>query len=146
MFAQLTVLLAGATLASFASETPVQMKDLPEPVQKTVKELIKTAKLRGLNKEVENGKTSYEAETTLNGKSRDVEMDASGVIVEVEEAAELSGIPPAARKALETSAGAGKILKVESVTQGKTVSYEAVVEKNGKKSEVSVSADGVVKK
>ena len=146
MFAQLTVLLAGATLASLASETRVQMKDLPEPVQKTVKELIKTAKLRGLNKEVENGKTSYEAETTLNGKSRDVEMDASGVIVEVEEAAELAGIPAAARKALETSAGAGKILKVESVTQGKTVSYEAVVEKNGKKSEVSVSADGVVKK
>ena len=145
MFSRINALLACAAIASFASETRVQMKDLPEPVQKTVKELLKTAKLRGLNKEGENGKTPYEAETTLNGKSRDAEMDSSGAIIEVEEAAKLGSVPEAAQKALRTKAGAGKILKVESVTKDSTISYEAVIEKNGKKSEVAVSADGVVK-
>ena len=143
MAPKLISLLALAAIVSLSSETKIQMKDLPEPVQKTVKELMKTAKLRGLNKEVENGKTSYEAETTVNGKSRDVEMDVSGAIVEVEEATELGSIPPAARKALESRAG--KILKVESVTKDSVVSYEAVIEKNGKKSEVAVSASGVVR-
>jgi len=145
MFSRIYALLACATIASFASETRVQMKDLPEPVQKTVKELLKTAKLRGLNREVENGKTSYEAETTLNGKSRDVEMDASGAVIEVEEAADLGSIPEAAQKTCGLRPGAGKILKVESVTKDSTVTYEALIEKNGKKSEVAVSADGVVK-
>jgi hypothetical protein len=134
------------TLAMFAAETRVQMKDLPPPVQKAVAEQIKTAKLRGLSKEVEHGKTYYEAETTVNGKSRDILMDSTGAVVEVEEATALESIPEAAQKALRTKAGSGKILRVESVTKGSTVSYEAVIRKNGKKSEVAVNSDGSVNK
>jgi len=37
-------------------------------------------------------------------------------------------------------------LRVESVTKGSTVSYEAVIRKNGKKSEVAVNSDGSVNK
>src|SRR3984893_12399858 len=131
-----------AAAALFASETRVQMKDLPEAVQKTVKEQTKTAKLRGLAKEIEDGKTFYEAETTVNGKSRDILIDTTGAVVEVEEPVSLDSIPEAARKAIQAKAGSGKILKVESVTKGSIVSYEAVVQKNGKKSEVAVNADG----
>lgn len=130
----------------FASETRVQMKDLPPPVQKAVQEQIKTAKLRGLSKDVERGKTYYEAQTTINGKSRDILMDPTGAIVEVEEAAALESIPDAAQKAIRTKARSGKILRVESVTKGSVVSYEAVIEKNGKKSEVAVNSDGSVNK
>jgi predicted aspartyl protease len=134
------------SLTLFAAETRVQMKDLPPPVQEAVQEQIKTAKLRGLSKEVERGKTYYEAETTVNGKSRDILMDATGAIVEVEEATAFETIPEAAQRALRTKAGSGKILRVESVTKGATVSYEAVIEKNGKKSEIAVNADGSVNK
>lgn len=98
--------------------------------------------MRGLSREVERGKTYYEAETTVNGKSRDILMDASGAIVEVEEAMAFESLPEAAQKALRTKAGSGKILRVESVTRGSTVSCEAVIEKNGKKPEVAVNADG----
>jgi hypothetical protein len=45
---------------------------------------------------------------------------------------------------LQAKAGSGKILSVESVTKGSTVSYEAVIEKDGKKSEVAVNSDGSV--
>jgi predicted aspartyl protease len=130
----------------FAAETRVQMKDLPPPVQKAVAEQIKTAKLRGLSREVAHGKTYYEAETTVNGRSRDILMDATGAIVEVEEATALESIPGAAQKALRIKAGSGKILRVESVTKGPTVSYEAVIRKNGKKSEIAVNSDGGVNK
>jgi uncharacterized membrane protein YkoI len=136
------VVPALAAVALFASETRVQMKDLPEAVQKTVKEQTKTAKLRGLAKEIEDGKTFYEAETTVNGKSRDVLIDPTGAVVEVEEAVTLDSLPEAARKAIQAKAGSGKILTVELVTKGSAVSYEAVVQKNGKKSEVAVNADG----
>lgn len=146
MLSKISVLLALGSLALFAADTPVQMKDLPEPVQKTVQEQTRNAKLRGLAKEVENGQTFYEAETTVNGKSRDILMDATGAIVEVEEAAELGSIPEAARKAIATRAGSGKIVKVETVTRGSAVSYEAVVQKDGKKSEVAVNADGSMRK
>jgi hypothetical protein len=37
-------------------------------------------------------------------------------------------------------------VKLETITQGSVVSYEAVVEKGGKKSEVAVDADGSLKR
>jgi uncharacterized membrane protein YkoI len=145
MFREITLSITVAAAALLASETKVQMKDLPEAVQKTVKELTQTAKLKGLAKEVEDGKTFYEAETTVNGKSRDVLIDPAGAVVEVEEAVALDSIPEAARNALQARAGSGKILSVESVTKGPVVSYEAVIRTGGKKSEVGVNADGTLK-
>lgn len=140
------LVFAVAAMALPAAETRVQMKDLPQAVQRTVQEQSKNATLRGLSKEVEKGNTYYEAETTVNGKSRDVLIDPSGAVVEVEEPVSLDRIPAPAREALQKQAGSGKVLGVESVTRGSTVSYEAVIQKNGKKSEVAVNADGTPKK
>ena len=136
----LTPLIVGGIL--FAQETPVRMQDLPEAVQRTVKEQTKSAKLRGLAKEVEKGQTFYEAETLVNGKTRDVLIDAKGNVVEIEEATALADLPEPAQKALRAAAGQGKIITVEKVTKGSIVSYEATINKAGKKSEVGVNADG----
>lgn len=131
------------TVQSYSADQRVEMKDLPAAVQKTVLEQSKGATIRGLSKEVENGKTYYEVETTVNGHGRDVLMEPSGAIVEIEEEIALASLPAAARAGLERSAGKGKILKVESVTKGNAiVAYEAQVEKAGKKSEITVRPDG----
>ena len=106
MLRTIAVVLGLLPVALVAAETNVQMKDLPPAVQKTVQEQTRNAKLRGLAKEVENGKTFYEAETTVNGKSRDVLIDPSGAVVEVEEATDLATIPEPARKAFQQQAGA----------------------------------------
>jgi uncharacterized membrane protein YkoI len=132
--------------SAIAAERSVKMKDLPAPVQKTVQEQTKNAELKGLSKEVENGKTFYEAETRVNGKSRDILIDPTGAVVEVEEETTLDSVPAPVKATLEKAAQTGKILKVETVTKGNAVSYEAVVSKNGKKSEVAVDADGTIKK
>ena len=95
--------------------------------------------MKGLSRETEGGKTTYEVETTLDGKSRDFVLDTSGRLIEVEDEMAMDAVPPAVKTALETH---GKILKVESVTRGKTVTYEGTVEKGGRKSEVAVDANG----
>jgi uncharacterized membrane protein YkoI len=139
--------LASFSLAiAIAGDTAVKMQDLPPAVQKTVQDQTKGAQVKGISKEVEKGKTMYEVETTVNGKSRDLLIDASGALVSVEEPVAIDTIPAAAKAALEKLAVGGKIKSVESVTKGQTVTYEAVIAKGLKKSEVVVAADGSVQK
>ena len=103
----------------------------------------KGAKIKGYNRETEKGKTFYEVETMLNGQSRDLLFDATGVLVEVEEEIALNSIPSAAKSAIERRVADGKVNKVERVTKGQSVSYEAeITSKSGKSSEVAVKPDG----
>jgi uncharacterized membrane protein YkoI len=129
-------------ISALSADTKVKMADLPPAVQAAVKEQTKTATLVGLSKETENGKTTYEAETTVNGKSRDVSFDKTGAIVAVEQEVDLDSLPAAAKAAIQKKIGTGTLKKVESVTEGKAVSYEATIMKAGKSSEVGVNADG----
>jgi uncharacterized membrane protein YkoI len=93
-------------------------------------------------KEVENGKTVFELETKVNGRGRDLMIEESGAVLSVEEEVTLDSIPEAARAAIEKQAAGGKITKVETLTIGKTVTYEAAVVRKGKTSEIAVAADG----
>jgi uncharacterized membrane protein YkoI len=128
--------------SAFGSDKPIKMKDLPPAVQKAVHEHTNGVKLKGLSKEVENGKTFYEVETVVNGHSRDLLLDKTGTVVEVEEEVALDSIPAPAKSAIEKKAAGGKITKVEMVTKGSSVSYEASITKTGKKVEVEVNPDG----
>jgi uncharacterized membrane protein YkoI len=129
-------------IPALSADTKVKMADLPPAVQAAVKEQTKIATLVGLSKETENGKTTYEAETTVNGKSRDVSFDKTGAIVAVEQEVDLDSLPAPAKAAIQKKVGTGTLKKVESVTEGKAVSYEATIVKAGKSSEVGVNADG----
>jgi|SRR5208337_6752 len=126
----------------FASEKAITMKDLPAAVQRTVQEQSKGATIRGFSKEVEGGKTVYEVKMKVNGHGKDVSMDASGAVIEVEEEVALESIPAAAQAAIKKAAGSSQITKVEKVSGGKGTAYEAGLRKNGKRSEVRVSEDG----
>ncbi len=137
-------LLAGALvvvtgIGVLAQDKKVQLKNLPVAVQKAMQEQTKGATLVGFSEEREDGKVFYEAETKVNGRTRDLLFDSAGTLIEVEEGVVPSALPAAVQSSLNTH---GKVLKVESVTKGSTVTYEAQVEKNGKKSEVVVDAKG----
>jgi uncharacterized membrane protein YkoI len=128
-----------------SKEVRVKMSDLPPAVQNTVKaEQSKGATVRGFAKDTENGKIEYEAELTVNGHGKDISMDSSGKILEVEEQVTLRSIPEAARSAIQNGAGGGRITKVEAVSRGSgpVEAYEAQVIKAGKHSEVRVAPDG----
>ena len=138
----LVLAFSASTLAQ-NSEKSVKMKDLPEAVRKTVQEQSKGATLRGLAKEVEDGKTFYEAELKVNGHNKDVLIDPTGAVVEIEEQVAQASLPADVRATIQKAAGKGKITAVESITKNNTLeAYEAHVTKAGKKSEIKVTTDG----
>jgi uncharacterized membrane protein YkoI len=140
----LSLLLSANTFAQ-NSEKSVKMKNLPETVRKTVQEQSKGATLRGLAKEVEDGKTFYEAELTVNGHNKDVLIDPTGAVVEIEEQVALSSLPAEVKATIQKAAGKGKITAVESITKNNTLeAYEAHVSTAGKKSEIKVAPNGTL--
>ena len=129
--------------AMFAAESKVKMADLPAAVQKSIQEQLKGGEVVGLSKEVEKGKTLYEVETKLNGKTRDMMLDATGAVTSVEEEIEMSAMPAAAHDALMKKAGSAKITKIEALSKGgKVVAYEAAIMKGTKASEIAVTPEG----
>jgi hypothetical protein len=137
------LLLAGGAIA----ESKVKMENLPPAVQKAAREQSKNAELVGLSKEVEGGKTVYEVETKVNGKTRDLLLDQGGAVIEIEEEVDLNSLPVAAKQAIEQKIAGNKLKKVEAVTKGSSVSYEAsYTGKLGKTLEFAVNADGTAHK
>jgi uncharacterized membrane protein YkoI len=139
------VLLAVALLAGLATAAgqKLQIKDLPPAVQQTVQDQIKGAEISGINKETEQGKLQYEVETMLNGKHRDFNVDAKGILLVVEEETALDSVPAAAKAAIVKKVAGGKLGMVEIMTKGSATFYEAAYTgKDGKKHEVLVKPDG----
>ena len=138
----ITLVVFATALAALA-ETKVKMTDLPAVVQKSVQAELKTATLVGLSKETEKGKTYYEAETKLNGKSRDMLFDSAGNVVEIEDEVDMAALPAAARDAIQKKVGTGRVTKVEALSKGgKLVAYEAAVLMGKKTSEIAVTPEG----
>ena len=127
-----------------AQEKKIKRSDLPPTVEKAVAEVSKGANIKGYSEETENGKTTYEIEMVVNGHTKDVELDPSGAILEIEEEASMDSLPANVKAGLKAKAVGGKILKVETLTKsGKLVAYEAKVQSAaGKKSEIQVGPDG----
>ena len=124
-------------------EKKISRSELPPAVEKTMAEQTKGAKIRGFSKETENGQTLYEAESMVDGHSKDILVDENGGVVEVEEQVLIESLSPAARDGLQAKAGSGKIVKVEKLSKkGRLVAYEAKILTNGKRSEVQVGPDG----
>lgn len=124
-------------------DTRISKNQLPAAVQTAMKAQTTGSHILGYSKETEGGRTTYEVETRRNGKGRDLSFDADGHLLETEQQVQMSDVPGPARHALEQRARGGEITKVESVTAGNSVSYEATVAmKNGRKTEVAVNADG----
>ncbi len=139
------MMLVAAALS--AADTKMKLEDLPAAVQTTVKEQTKAATLSGISKEVEKGKTLYEVETKVGAKTRDLMLSAAGEVLSVEEEVDLESIPAPAKAAFQKRAAGGTVQKVEKVTAGSKVSYEAAIQlKSGKKIEQAVNADGSLHK
>ena len=122
----------------------LELKDLPPAVRKTVEAETKGATIKNIVKEKEKGKTVYEVETMVNGKSRDIVVDSTGALETVEEQADLDSFPAAAKAAILKKIADGKLTMAETLKKGSTLNYEAAyTTKGGKKKEVIVSAEGV---
>ena len=135
-----TMSLAQTPAAKAKPAAKVDLSKYPGPVRATIEAETKNATLKGVSKETEKGKTQYEVETIVNGKSRDLLVDPAGKVTEVEEEVTLSSAPPPVQEALEAR---GTVLKLESVTRDGVITYEATIKgKGGRKTEVALDARG----
>jgi hypothetical protein len=146
MFAYCTIallLLASGILAEEKAGT-LALKDLPPAAQKSVQDFGKGAKLVGITKGEENGKTVYEVATYIHGISRGAVIGAAGEILEIEETSTLNKTPGNAKAAIENASAGGKIMLVNTVTRNGVTSYKAVIKKDGKSSEIRASGEGLI--
>ncbi len=130
-----------AATAAAAGEEKVAFDKLPGAVKEAVKKHFPEAKVRGAASEVEDGKTTYEVELTVEGRSVNVAMNAEGKILEVEKEITVGKLPRAVRKRLAKKYPGAKIEKAEQITRGidGPVRYEVVI-----KTEVVLTAKGKI--
>src|ERR1700758_4992647 len=141
-----TALLAGIAAAAAPiarAESHVPCNTLPPTVFSQGKTEAGDATIRGCVKDKENGKVIYEVETLKDGKSRDIVLDSSGSVLEVEQEVTASSLPGPVSDAIAKAAQGGKVGKIESVTRGGTIaSYETTITNEGRRSEVAFSPEG----
>jgi hypothetical protein len=139
------IALVAFPVAAQESEKPLKMKNVPQPVQATVVEQSRGAKVKGLAKEKDEGKTYYELSLIVSGRNRDVLIDADGKVVEIEEVVSLDSLPELAKAEIRKQARKGRIVLVESIArEGTIVGYEAHIKRGLRSSEVKVSPAGTL--
>jgi uncharacterized membrane protein YkoI len=138
-----TVFLAGAACGIAQAETHVPCNSLPSAVLAQAKTEAGDATIRGCVKDKENGKVIYEVETLKDGRSRDIALNASGSVIEVEQEVTAASLPQAVADAIAKTARGGKVGKIESVTRdGAIASYETTITSNGQRREVAFNPQG----
>jgi uncharacterized membrane protein YkoI len=138
------VLVGLSFAAALTAQNTVKIEDLPAPVQETVRNETKNAKLLGVAQEGEKGKTLYRVETRVGDKGRDLVVNPAGKITAVEEEISINAVPGGAREVIDKKAAGGQIKRVEMVVAlGETEPfYQVEIESKGKISEFNVKANG----
>lgn len=131
------IIIAGI---AHAADQKTTLKNLPPAVKATVDAESKGATIKGISSEKEKGKTVYELETLVNGRTRDLMIDSAGKVYVVEEQLDIDKAPAPVKAALEAK---GKIVVLESVMENGKTRYEGQVQtKAGKKVAIELEADG----
>ena len=148
----LTLAAFGAFVVSItplrADEAAVAAKlaKIPPAAAEALKKAAGTATIKAVDIEKDGKVTIYEVELTEAGKpDREVSVTADGKINASEETVPLEKVPEAARKAIEAGAKGAKIDRVQKITRGGAITYEALYNNKGKKTEVEYLEDGKLK-
>src|SRR4051794_39150940 len=120
-FLTLVFVMGAIAAIGVGADEKIRMSDLPEAVRTAVERETTGSTVKGFAREREGGKTFYEVETMVDGHARDLLFDATGHLVEVEEAIDLAAAPPAVKAALESR---GTIVKIETVKKNGQLTYE----------------------
>jgi hypothetical protein len=138
--------IAGFTAIAFAAEEKeetITMDKVPQKVRDTLKTYAAESDVKGIEKGDDDGTKVFEFDIEQGTHKFEVAITPAGKFWGTEEDMELTAMPDAAQKALNALAVGGKISGGEkAMDKDKKVTYEAIIEKDGKKSEVAVDASG----
>ena len=137
------LLILAVAVSAVAQERKLTRRQLPAPVLATVEKETQGATIKGYSMERDHGRMVYEAETVVNGHTRDLQIDKNGVLMEIEEEVSMESLPATVSASLNSQAKGATIIKVESLTKGgRLVAYEASTRKAGHKGEIQVGPAG----
>jgi uncharacterized membrane protein YkoI len=127
------VVFSTLALVARADEEKIPLDKVPAKVLKAVQDKFPKAKLTGAVKEVENGKTTYEVSLKDGENAIDVSLKDDGTILVIEKAIAVKDLPKVVSEAVKAKYPKGTIKTAEELTSGVTVTYEVLVELDGKK-------------
>ena len=127
------------TVAAQAREKKVKPADLPPAVQSAVDAETSGTKVSGYTMETVDGATLYRASLYANRRPRVITIAADGTVVSIDDRITWGSIPADVQTAFTAAAYNGTLGEFHSVsTDGKIVSYSAMVDRKGNRDRVSV--------
>ena len=127
------VSLSTLAMVTQADEEKIPLDKVPAKVLKVVKDKFPKAAITGSVKEVEAGKTTYEISLKDGEHTIDVSLKDDGTILVIEKGIAVKDLPKAVSEAVKAKYPKGKVTTAEELTTGVIITYEVVVELDGKK-------------
>lgn len=119
-------------------------KNLPPAVLTAFQKAYPKATIKDVDKETDSTAVLYEIESVDSGVKRTVIYKADGTLNEVEEEISPAGLPKAVRQTIEKNYPKGKLEKVEKVTKGVVMTFEALIVTGETHTEVVFDSTGKV--
>jgi uncharacterized membrane protein YkoI len=130
-----TVAETGALL-----DLEVFLAELPAVVQKTIQTHVGQGTLGEIYRCIDDGETTYDAETTRDGKSRGFMVGADGELLDEE--VFLAELPAAVQKTIQTEIGDGKLGEIDKSIDEGEITYDVEFTRSGKTRSITVGAAG----
>lgn len=145
--------LLAFTAPSFAEETQKDRREvdlprskLPEKVAKAALEAVPGGKISDIDRDIKDGKSTWELGVEAGGKEFEVKVDDDGKVLSkvevVTEKLKVADLPAAVVDGVKKEWPGAKITSAEKLTKGGVVSYEMDVDVAKKTYEVVFSAEG----
>jgi hypothetical protein len=129
----IALLITGLLVAgsAFARGKKINRSELPAAVERTLQLESQGAEVKHLSQENKNGQIYYKAKMKMDGRSKEVLINANGDVLKVKEKVSVDRLPTEVKAGIEAKAGfLGHIAEVESITKNdRLVAYEARVER-----------------
>jgi len=135
---------ATTTFAGDEKEVKITMNKVPAAVQQAVKAHASAAEIKGIEESDVDGTKVIEFDIEKNGKASEIAFRPNGKLFSTEEEVTLSSLPEAVRKTIARKSKNAKAGHPDKVVQEGRISYEIVIEKNGKKTEYTISPKGKI--
>ena len=130
------------SFAGDEQEVKLTMDKVPAAVQQAVKAYAAETDIKGIEDSDVDGTKVIEFDIEQGGKTNEVAFLPDGKLFSTEETVALADVPEAVQKTIAKKSKDAKADAPDKVVQGGKTSYEVVIDKNGKKTEYTISPEG----
>jgi hypothetical protein len=135
---------APAAKAAQAAKAQDQAAKLPKVILDAFKKAYPAAVIKNVAEEKDNGKITWEVESTDSGLARDLVYNPDGTVVDIEEEVAAASLPPAVTAALKAKFPKATITKAEKLMKGKTLTFEMAIAGAGSVKAIEITPEGKI--